>query len=207
MRISLASDCPIDGICIARTDATRCQADVWCALHDCIRRRPLRAHASRVFAARAESRPSGSAASISASARGGSRADLHPVHGHARAARPPLRGARRGARRSRAALTHSRRSPQRGSEAAGVANRGTPGGPRRSATACSRSRSRCSSRHHGARVRVRRPVARRSLHQWPSYLAYVTSFLTIGGIWLAHHGIFRRLRPRTGASCASTCCC
>jgi TMEM175 potassium channel family protein len=31
-------------------------------------------------------------------------------------------------------------------------------------------------------------------HQWPSYIAYVTSFLTIGGIWLAHHGIFRRLQ-------------
>jgi TMEM175 potassium channel family protein len=31
-------------------------------------------------------------------------------------------------------------------------------------------------------------------HEWPSYLAYVTSFLTIGGIWLAHHGIFRRLQ-------------
>jgi TMEM175 potassium channel family protein len=30
-------------------------------------------------------------------------------------------------------------------------------------------------------------------HQWPSYLAYATSFLTIGGIWLIHHGIFRRL--------------
>ena len=29
--------------------------------------------------------------------------------------------------------------------------------------------------------------------QWPSYLAYATSFLTIGGLWLAHHGIFRRL--------------
>lgn len=23
--------------------------------------------------------------------------------------------------------------------------------------------------------------------QWPGYLAYATSFLTIGGIWLAHH--------------------
>jgi len=32
------------------------------------------------------------------------------------------------------------------------------------------------------------------LDQWPSYLAYVTSFTTIGGIWLAHHGIFRRLQ-------------
>jgi len=31
-------------------------------------------------------------------------------------------------------------------------------------------------------------------HQWPSYLAYATSFITIGGIWLAHHGIFRRLQ-------------
>jgi uncharacterized membrane protein len=30
-------------------------------------------------------------------------------------------------------------------------------------------------------------------NQWPSYLAYVTSFLTIGGLWLAHHGIFRRM--------------
>ena len=32
------------------------------------------------------------------------------------------------------------------------------------------------------------------VHQWPAYLGYATSFLTIGGIWLAHHGIFRRLR-------------
>ena len=30
-------------------------------------------------------------------------------------------------------------------------------------------------------------------HQWPSYLGYATSFLTIGGLWLIHHGIFRRL--------------
>lgn len=30
--------------------------------------------------------------------------------------------------------------------------------------------------------------------QWPAYLAYVTSFMTIGGLWLAHHSIFRRLR-------------
>jgi uncharacterized membrane protein len=26
-------------------------------------------------------------------------------------------------------------------------------------------------------------------HQWPSYLGYATSFLTVGGIWLVHHGI------------------
>ena len=30
--------------------------------------------------------------------------------------------------------------------------------------------------------------------QWPSYLAFVTSFITIGWIWVAHHGIFRRLQ-------------
>jgi uncharacterized membrane protein len=31
-------------------------------------------------------------------------------------------------------------------------------------------------------------------HEWPSYLGYATSFLTVGGIWLVHHGIFRRLQ-------------
>ena len=31
-------------------------------------------------------------------------------------------------------------------------------------------------------------------HEWPAYLGYATSFLTIGWIWLAHHGVFRRLR-------------
>lgn len=31
-------------------------------------------------------------------------------------------------------------------------------------------------------------------HEWPGYLAYLTSFATIGGIWLAHNGIFRRLQ-------------
>ena len=30
--------------------------------------------------------------------------------------------------------------------------------------------------------------------QWPSYLAYATSFITIGGIWLAHHAIMRRVQ-------------
>jgi uncharacterized membrane protein len=32
------------------------------------------------------------------------------------------------------------------------------------------------------------------LREWPAYLGYVTSFLTIGGIWLAHHAMFRRMR-------------
>jgi uncharacterized membrane protein len=31
-------------------------------------------------------------------------------------------------------------------------------------------------------------------HQWPSYAAYVTSFLTIGIIWLNHHAMIGRLR-------------
>ena len=30
-------------------------------------------------------------------------------------------------------------------------------------------------------------------HQWPAYLGYATSFITIGGLWMAHHGFFRRL--------------
>ena len=30
--------------------------------------------------------------------------------------------------------------------------------------------------------------------QWPAYLAYATSFITIGGLWMIHHGIFRRLQ-------------
>ncbi len=35
------------------------------------------------------------------------------------------------------------------------------------------------------------------VHQWPSYLGYVTSFLTVGGIWFVHHGIFRRVQYAT----------
>jgi len=30
--------------------------------------------------------------------------------------------------------------------------------------------------------------------QWPAYLAFATSFMTIGGIWMLHHAVFRRLR-------------
>jgi uncharacterized membrane protein len=30
-------------------------------------------------------------------------------------------------------------------------------------------------------------------HIWPTYLAYLTSFATIGGLWMAHHAIFSRL--------------
>jgi uncharacterized membrane protein len=32
------------------------------------------------------------------------------------------------------------------------------------------------------------------LHEWPAYLAYVTSFLTVGSVWIAHHNLYARLR-------------
>ncbi len=28
------------------------------------------------------------------------------------------------------------------------------------------------------------------LDQWPAYLAYVTSFLTVGSVWIAHHDLY-----------------
>ena len=31
------------------------------------------------------------------------------------------------------------------------------------------------------------------LRGWPSYLAYLVSFLTIGGVWIVHHGLTDRL--------------
>src|SRR5262245_3945423 len=37
-------------------------------------------------------------------------------------------------------------------------------------------------------------LLRSILHEWPSYLAYVTSFLTIGVIWLQHSAITGALR-------------
>lgn len=33
--------------------------------------------------------------------------------------------------------------------------------------------------------------------QWPSYAAYVTSFLVIGILWINHHSIFRQIRYAT----------
>ena len=39
------------------------------------------------------------------------------------------------------------------------------------------------------------------LHEWPSYLAYVTSFLTVGSVWIAHHGLF------VGCATSTRCCC
>jgi uncharacterized membrane protein len=37
-------------------------------------------------------------------------------------------------------------------------------------------------------------LAHELARQWPSYAAYVVSFLTIGIIWINHHAMFRRLR-------------
>lgn len=37
-------------------------------------------------------------------------------------------------------------------------------------------------------------LSRDLLAQWPAYLAYVISFLTIGVVWLNHHATLRRLR-------------
>jgi uncharacterized membrane protein len=37
-------------------------------------------------------------------------------------------------------------------------------------------------------------LGRALAHEWPAYLAYVTSFLTVGSVWIAHHALFSRLR-------------
>ena len=46
--------------------------------------------------------------------------------------------------------------------------------------------------------------------EWPSYLAYTTSFFTIGGLWSVHHGLFRRISYADAglvvASCPSQPC-
>ena len=36
-------------------------------------------------------------------------------------------------------------------------------------------------------------LARALWEQWPSYVAYVVSFLTIGVIWLNHHRVFTQV--------------
>lgn len=38
------------------------------------------------------------------------------------------------------------------------------------------------------------PLARALLEQWPSYFAFLTSFLTIGIMWLNHHRLFTLIR-------------
>ena len=37
-------------------------------------------------------------------------------------------------------------------------------------------------------------LGRALVHEWPAYLAYATSFLTVGSVWIAHHSLFSRLR-------------
>jgi uncharacterized membrane protein len=40
-------------------------------------------------------------------------------------------------------------------------------------------------------------VAQALVNQWPSFLAYITSFLTIGTIWADHHRLFTVIRGTT----------
>lgn len=44
------------------------------------------------------------------------------------------------------------------------------------------------------RVPAHGPLLQELSHLWPSYLAYLTSFFTIGIIWLNHHAFFTRVR-------------
>ena len=37
-------------------------------------------------------------------------------------------------------------------------------------------------------------LARALVNEWPAYLAYVTSFFTVGSVWIAHHDVFARLK-------------
>ncbi len=46
----------------------------------------------------------------------------------------------------------------------------------------------------GVGVGAKRHLLSSILHEWPAYLAYVTSFLTIGVVWLQHAEITRYLR-------------
>jgi Endosomal/lysosomal potassium channel TMEM175 len=74
-------------------------------------------------------------------------------------------------------------------------------GWRPSATACSPSPSPCwssSSAHPRSRPANGSPKA--LWRQWPSYVAYLVSFLTIGVIWLNHHWILHQ-------RCRLTCPC
>src|ERR1700754_4994790 len=37
-------------------------------------------------------------------------------------------------------------------------------------------------------------LGRALLDEWPAYLAYATSFLTVGSVWIAHHSLYSHLR-------------
>ena len=59
-------------------------------------------------------------------------------------------------------------------------------------------------------IRIPEPgenVAKALLNQWPSFLAYITSFLTIGTIWADHHRLFTVIRGTTyGFLFVKSCC-
>jgi uncharacterized membrane protein len=42
---------------------------------------------------------------------------------------------------------------------------------------------------------------------WPSYLAYVVTFMLIGQIWANHHVMFDQIRSADRWCCSSTPCC
>lgn len=44
------------------------------------------------------------------------------------------------------------------------------------------------------RAELQEPLARALARQWPSYLAYLTSFATILVMWVNHHLLFERIR-------------
>jgi uncharacterized membrane protein len=37
-------------------------------------------------------------------------------------------------------------------------------------------------------------LGRALVDEWPAYFAYVTSFLTVGSVWIAHHSLYTHLR-------------
>jgi uncharacterized membrane protein len=45
--------------------------------------------------------------------------------------------------------------------------------------------------HVPVRSTLTEPLGRALVHEWPSYAAYITSFLVIGIIWVNHHGVFQ----------------
>ncbi len=48
--------------------------------------------------------------------------------------------------------------------------------------------------HVPVRQTLHEPLAQALAHEWPSYAAYVTSFLVIGIIWVNHHAVFELIR-------------
>src|SRR6185369_4800250 len=44
--------------------------------------------------------------------------------------------------------------------------------------------------HVPVRQTLTEPLTKALAHEWPSYAAYVTSFLVIGIIWVNHHAVF-----------------